>query len=245
MNDEKSQYTQEQKQKGNNKILGIVIVILVLFIVALLAFIFINNSKSKTAKNSNVNSENKEEINKDDSSKNNVNNSSNDVIFEDLDYTPKCNNTLLDGQTILYTANFEASKYNNIVEYLKEQKNLTVTLKHYYLTENNESKNIDKVLSDDEVNNMFKEMSPSIVKIGGIGFVSGPILYINYTKGDKQLYVSFTQLQVIDTNDGDLLRIMDNSIADDNDFCNYGIGVDSIGSTVKNIDQSLLSQIKN
>ncbi len=240
-----SQFENKQKnKKSNNGFLIVIIVILVLIIAFLLMYVLINKSSNGTSDNTNKNSENN---NISDQNNTSSNDTSDEVTFVNLDYTPKCQNKLEEGEKVLYTSNFDESKYSDITEYLKAQKNLTAVA----IASNFEGKYADISLTKEQLENVVNEMDKDFnITASGVGGAGSLALTIKYTKGDKQLFVTFAFLHQITTNDGDLLRLMDyikrDSEVDKTLFpnateCYYGI--ENLGSTMTSISNDLLSKI--
>lgn len=158
--------------------------------------------------------------------------------------SPKCESGK---EQLIYTdTDINVNNYNNIAEYLEQQENLTITLSYYPISD--DGSELSYELSQEEREQILMEMKSSkISSIGGFGFAGGSILEIKYTRNNEELHISFVNLRPIDTNDGNLVKIMDNLLGDDYyteiGFCNYSI--ENIGNTVQNIVDSLKSRINN
>ena len=234
MNGEVTNYNEEQNQNSKNKGLVAIIVVLIIIIAALVAFIFINNNKANDDKKV----ETSEEIEVDD--ENPTEEEENNVTFENLNYTAKCENKLKDGETVLYTTSFDASKYNDIKEYLKAQNNLTGNLVYNYLDQTQNYRSTNRALTKEQVDSILNEMDNTLVTNAGVGGVNEAVLELKYTKGDKQLVVRFSFLHAISTTDGDLLRFMDTKITA-NGSCTYAI--ENLGSTITSLVGELSSSV--
>lgn len=226
---------EERKNKSN--ILIIILFILLLIAVGIICYLL----GSSSVKQSDNNSENTTEQ-KENNETSNQNLNEEETVIEPTAYTRKCirNST----QQNILMADIDETKYNNVVEYIKHQENIKITVA--YCDENSE-KEIDGVahfdlteyvLTDSEKNNSLNEISNMKLSIGEGGIGGGPcvpITTISYKKNNSSYFVKYLGNILQESNDGNIYKIIDKTsdAPQSQEYCFYYI--ESLGSTIDNI----------
>lgn len=207
--------------KKNNNMLTIILFILLLIAVEVICYLLGSNNSNADNKNkqNNITEEN-----------NHTNKSEEDEkVITPTNYNPKCNS-----ENKSYLTDIDETKYNNIVEYIKEQKNVQIILSYCKSFETYEY--ADYTLTEDEKNSVLNEMKNSSFKIsqadvGGAGVSS---LKISYERNNSQYYISYWGLHIMKSNDGNIYKILDkstNNTLSEPQLCFYGFS--NLSSTAK------------
>jgi len=219
---------EENKKRGNA--LTAILVVLLLIAVGVICYLLGSNNNNDDNKNNNtgeIQEENKQ-------NNNDVNSETNEEesIITPVSYSPKC---VEDYQGNLIV-DVDETKYNNVVDYIKAQKNVKMTLTYCTDTTDTESE-IEKVI-DAQKTTVLNEMQNSIIHIEneGIGFgPCTPFLTIEYDRNSKQYNLEFAGLGILSSNDGNVYKIIDKSLTapQSQEYCHYF--VDNLSTTIDSI----------
>lgn len=199
---------EEKSRKGN--VLTIVLFVLLLISVGIICYL-LGGINSKESNQNNV-------LEEDENNQNNILDGEENIITP-TNYSPKCNR---DNKS--YLTDIDENKYNNILEYISEQNNVNISLNYCKSRETFEE--AEYILTDNEVNSVLNELKNSTYSISksGIGGAGIPTLKISYERNNNQYYISYWGLVVMDSNDGNIYKIVDKSVENtlsDPQFCLY------------------------
>lgn len=218
---------QENKKRYNP--LTIVLFVFLLVAVGVIGYLIGSNS----VKDNNVKENKVEENNKVVEEKINI---------EPVNYSPKCNNVSAQEKTLM--SDIDSSKYDSIFEYIEEQKNVTVLINYHKGDLNVQNGVVSGVyeLTEEEKNIVFNEMKNSKIEIAtaGIGGAYISSLEIKYERNNKEYFVSFWGFFAMSSDDGNIYKIIDESInntLEDSQNCLYSF--DNLSSTAKSITKGL------
>lgn len=214
-----------EAKKNNSKILTIILVVLLLIAVGVICYLL--GSNNNTNKNNQNNGNN---ITEEEKENNSNNTTQEETTTKPVSYSPKCNN-----KTENLELNIDENKYNNIIEYIKEQKNVEIGL--WYCSDFDDINGVNYTLSETEKNKAINELSNSKyymedIETGGGACV--PTTKISYTRNNKQYFVEYWG-HIMSSNDGNIYKIIDKSVTNSftQEYCKYQIS--TIGSTINNI----------
>ena len=169
----------EDNKKTNY--LTIILAILLIIAVGVIGYLLgTNNTKENKLNNNEI----KEENNVNDNTENN----NDGLTITAVVYTPKCVDVSAEKNTLM--TDIDVTKYNNIFEYLKQQKNLTISLN--YCNDDLSTDDIIEgdfyILNENEKSVVLDEMKNSTVEISesGLGGVCVPTLVIKYERNNKE-----------------------------------------------------------
>lgn len=199
---------EEKSRKGN--VLTIVLFVLLLISVGIICYL-LGGINSKESNQSNA-------LEEDENNQNNILDEEENIITP-TNYSPKCNE---DNKS--YLTDIDENKYNNILEYISEQNNVNISL--IYCKPRETFEEAEYILTDSEANSVLNELKNSTYSISksGIGGAGIPILKISYERNNNQYYISYWGLFVMDSNDGNIYKIVDKSVDNtlpDPQFCLY------------------------
>lgn len=221
-----------EEKKNSSNVLTIILFVLLVIAVGVICYLLgSNNTNENNLNNDNNITEEKE------------NNESESTITP-FSYTPKCpqqENLMVD---------IDDTKYDSIVKYIQEQKNVKISIK-YCETFEEEPMNFEEAiyeLTDEEKNQVLNEIKSSVVDItaSGVGGVCVPTLEINYERNNKQYYISYYQLFAMSSNDGNIFKITDKlvrNIATEEDITRFGClyNFNNLSNTASSIENRLSS----
>lgn len=194
--------------------LTIILTILLIITVGVIGyFIGTNNSKENKLDNNEISEEDKQ-----DNSNVDFENNNEESIVTPITYTPKCIDMAANQTTLM--SDIDATKYNNIFEYIESQKNVKILINHCKSDENNINADSNGFvtgtyeLTKSEKEVLINEMKNSTVEISksGIGGACVSSLEIKYERNNKEYYVSYYQLFAMTSNDGNIYKIIDKSV---------------------------------
>lgn len=216
---------EENKKRGN--VLTIVLVVLLLIAVGVICYLLGSNNANENNQNNSSNVSEEKENNQD--SGNNTNVEEENTIIP-VSYTPKCTEV-----TEPLVTDIEVTKYNNIVEYIQEQQNVQITLS--YCKDSDSIEGVNYTLTDSEKNMALNEIKNSnyYMETGGVGGgACVPDVYINYERNNTQYVLKYWG-HVMSSDDGNIYKILDESMNETqyNSPCAYM--TDTLGSTINDI----------
>lgn len=216
-----------EEKKNNGNLLTIILFILLLIAVGVICYLLGSNSAKDNDNISNNNPTQEKENNKE--SENNPTEEKENAITP-VSYTPKCKNNK---ETL--EVNIDDAKYNNVVEYIKDQKNIKISL--WYCSNIDDIEGVNYTLTEIEKNVALNEILNSKhhmedIEVGGGACV--PTTKISYARNDKQYFVEYSG-HIMSSNDGNIYKIIDKSVTNTytQEYCQYQIS--SLGSTINNV----------
>lgn len=197
-----------EENKNKNNVLTIILVVLLLIAVGVICYLLGSNSvKDSDNKNNEKLTEEKDDNKQD-----------NETSIIPVSYSPKCSDSQTQQQNLL--VDIDETKYNNIFEYVQEQKNVKILVNHCKVDEshpnadNNGFVNGTYELTDSEEEIVINEMKNSQFGIAesGIGGACVSGLEITYERNNKEYYISYWGLFAMSSNDGNIYKILDKSV---------------------------------
>lgn len=194
------------ENKRNNNVLIIVLVTLLFIAVCVICYLLGSNNVKE-------NNKPQEEIN-----------------ITPTSYIPKCNNNQQNLQV-----NIDDTQYNNIFDYIKGQQNVKINL--LYCSNSEDAERVNYTLTEAEKIRALNEMKDNnhYVETDGLGGgACVPTVEIKYERNNKQYVLKYWG-HIMDSNDGNIYKILDKSISATQiqDSCGYLI--ETLGSTINNI----------
>lgn len=204
------------ENKSNNNVLTIILIVLLVIAVGVIGYLL--GSKGSTDNDQN-------------------NNPENDTNIISTSYTPKCNSNQLNLQV-----DIDDTQYNNIFDYIEEQQNIKVNLS--YCSDSDDVEGVNYTLTEAEKTKALNEMKNNnhYVETGGLGGgACVPTVEIKYERNNKQYVLKYWG-HIMDSNDGNIYKILDKSIStiQIEDSCGYLI--ETLGSTINNITKYELNE---
>ena len=226
----------------NNSNIKNKILYLIILVIALVAcyfsgyFIGLKGSESndhKTNKDNEIVEENKSEQEEGTSNETGVPEEKPVVVAKD--YTPKCDENTREETNLI--VDIEDNKYNHIIDYIKEQENVSIDLG--YCLDSDPDNYVEYTLNDLEKNNALNEIKQQkqyieAIELGGGACV--PSVEIKYQRNGKQYKVSYWGY-VMESNDGNIYKIIDDNHSGsiDKKYCHYL--TNGLGSTINSMTE--------
>lgn len=217
-----------------NRILCLIILIIVVVACYFAGyFIGLKVSESNYNKDNEIVEDNKSEQ-EDETSNDNVLPEEKSVVVA-KDYTPKCDENTREETNLI--VDIEHNKYNHIIDYIKEQENVSIDLG--YCLDSDPDNYVEYTLNDLEKNNALNEINKQkqyieTIELGGGACV--PSVEIKYQRNGNQYKVSYWGY-VMESNDGNIYKIIDDNHSGsiDKKYCHYL--TDGLGSTINSMTE--------
>lgn len=206
---------EENKNRGN--VLTIILFVLLLVAVGVIGYLLGSNSDKENVDNNNNNLSSTEEK---------------ENTITPVSYSPKCSKNVEDNLQV----DIDENKYNNVIDYIKDQDNVKISL--WYCSNSEDIESMNYTLSEIEKDKALNELLNSNhymedLETGGGACV--PTITISYTRNDKQYFVKYWGKIIESCNDGNIYKIIDKSVTNNftQEYCMYQIS--TLGTTINDI----------
>ena len=231
---------EERKNKSN--VLIIILFILLLIAVGIICYLLGSSSAKESDKNNSTNQTEQKE----NSETSNDNLNEEEIQINPTAYTPKCVDSFVKSEKVF--TDIDETKYNNIIEYIKEQQNVEITLT--YCDDNPKTEDLLETttykLTNSEMDIVFNEIANSKYNIvlSELGGACVDSLKITYERKNNKYEVFYYQLFAMHSNDGNIYKILDKSVnntlpEEEREYCGYFF--DNLSNTAT----SIMNKIKS